>query len=170
MKKPTWIYVLLIEVISILTLKSCKEKEEPGLTTYDLFPLKVGNEFYYSYSYTTQYDGPYKKSNGKRKWRILTDSLKIFSVEYIFEEKYNGVEIIKIIYPKTIVDTTIIKDSIRYFKVIEDKSGQLSFWNLNPTWNITLQRCQMDSDIVIHNWVGSNYQRDYQFHANKGLI
>jgi ribosomal protein S4E len=100
----------------------------------------------------------------------LTDSLKINSVEYSFEEKYNGVEITTIKIPTTMVDIININDSIRYFKVIEDKSGQLSFWNLNTTWNITLQRYQKDSDIVIHNWAGTNYQRDYQFHANKGLI
>ena len=170
MKQTKWIFVLLIVIVSTLILKSCKKKEEPELPTYDLFPLKVGDEFYYSYSYSTLTDGPFKKSNGRKKWKILTDSLKDLSVEYLFEEKYNGMEINKIVYPNTIVDTITINDSIRYFKVIEDKSGQLSFWNLNATWNITLQRHQRDSDIFVHNWIGTSYQRDYQFHANKGLI
>ena len=175
MKKSFWVYLSIVIVALTGLLSSCKKKEVPITLTpvYDLFPLKVGNEFYYNYSYDYKYDptyGPFKKSSGNRKWRILTDSLKVNSVEYSFEEKYNGVEISTIVIPKTIVDTVIIKDSVRYFKVIEDNSGQLSFWNINTTWNITLQRFQKDSDIVIHNWVGTNYGRDYQFHANKGLI
>lgn len=154
--------------IIILTFKSCKKET----SLYDLFPLKVGNEFYYSYTYHYNHGWPgrEKKANGKRKWTILTDSLKNNSVEYTFEEKYNGVEINTINFPATVVDTIIIIDSVRYFTVIEDNSGQLSFWNLNTTWNITLQRFQKESDVVIHNWSGSNYQRDYQFHANKGLV
>lgn len=165
---------MLLISISTLVIKGCKKDEVPAENAlYDLFPLKPGNIFYYSYSYSFQQDpvfGPVKNAGGKRQWRILTASSEINSVEYTFEEKYNGFEKTTIIYPDIVTDSINIIDSIRYFKVIEDENGQLSFLNLNPTWNITLQRFQKDSDIVIHNWAGGNYRRDYQFHANKGLI
>ena len=108
-----------------------------------------------------------KKICGHKIWRILVDSIKSNTVEFSFEEKFNGIEIS---FKYLLNDTVYIVDSIRHFKIIEDQTGQLSFCNLNPTWNITLQRFQKDPDIKIQNWIGLKYQRDYQFHTNKGLI
>ena len=112
-------YLLLILVGFIYA--SCERTEDPEeKPIYDLFPLNVGNLFYYSYSYSYRHDplvGPYKSANGKRQWRILTDSLKVNSIEYTFEEKYNGFEITTINYPEVVTDSINIIDSIRYFKI-----------------------------------------------------
>ena len=155
---------LLILVATLSMFLSCCTKEE-GSHLFDLFPLKVGNEYYYSYSYSYLKDilGPGNKSIGNIKWTILTDSLKDNMTEYYFEEKFNGIDTK---YPFN--DTTTVNDRIRYFKVIEDPSGLLTFWNITPHWDINLKRYHNHPDTAIHNW-GPQIGADYYFHADSGL-
>jgi len=148
-------------------------------SVFDLFPLNVGNEYYYKYDYwhCISILGTEYVSEGKIKWTILTDSLKNNMTEYYFEEKFNGIDIIvKKEYPGPAGrDTTIIKDRIRYFRVIENPSGLLSLLiaELRLTgqaafWNISFKRYHNIQDTVIY--VGGIMDgADYYFHADLGL-
>jgi hypothetical protein len=146
---------------------------------FDLFPLNAGNEYYYkfSYSYCVSILGSEYFSYGKIKWIILTDSLKNNMTVYYFEEKFNGIDIIvRKYYPGPAVgDTTIIKDRMRYFRVIENPSGLLSLLiaelgltGQNTKWDISFKRYQYIQDTVIR--VGALMDgADYYFHADSGL-
>jgi len=138
---------------------------------YDLFPLNVGNEYHYEYSYffMQDFNGPIIRSKGKTQWTILTDTLKNNMIEYYFEEKFNGIDVYDDSFFGNPIDTTIIRDRIRYFKIIEDPSGLLTFFEITKNWNITFKRYQNVPNTIIDNWIGSDRQIYYCFHSDTGL-
>lgn len=148
-------------------------------SVFDLFPLKVGNEYYYKYDYwhCISILGSEYFSAGKIKWTILTDSLKNNMSEYYFEEKFNGIDVVvRKYYPGPAgSDTTIIKDRIRYFRVIENPSallslliGELRLIGQDAKWNISFKRYHIIQDTVIY--VGSISEgADYYFQADSGM-
>jgi hypothetical protein len=93
---------------------NCKKQENP----YDLFPLKLGNEFYFKY----------KKSEigadtkGTETWKVVSESSQGGSIKYQIERKLNAIVTLgsyKI----------VITDSITYLEVNEDKSSsKISLW------------------------------------------
>lgn len=73
-------------ILSWLWLISCTKREE--LALYDLFPLKIGNEFYYKYLYEYSKQGLIgNTTKGTEKWTVLSDQVTDNSIEYKIELK-----------------------------------------------------------------------------------
>ncbi|MHC1703757.1 MAG: hypothetical protein AB9846_07605 [Tenuifilaceae bacterium] len=106
--------ILMIIVLSGILLNSC-EKEE----IYDLFPLKVGNEFYYKY-YKKRLSGISATTNGTEVWKVIVESPQGDSILYIIERKLNATTIIP-----GLGDTIQINNSISQLAVSEKKSSSL---------------------------------------------
>jgi hypothetical protein len=169
MKKSSLVYLLVVILVLTTLLRSCKKDESPAI--FDLFPLHVGNEYYYEYSDFFMHDisGPIIRSKGKNKWTILSDTIKNNMIEFYVEEKFNGTDVYDNSILSKSIDTTFVNDRIRYFKVIEDPSGLLTFREITKNWNITFKRYQNVPDTIIDDWIGSNREVYYCFHADKGM-
>ena len=104
-----WIYSLIV-VGSVLILFNTCEKQG----RYDLFPLKVGNEFYYKYNKSSG-GIPGYDTRGTETWKVVSESSKGDSINYIIERNLNGTLIV-------LRDTILITDSITQLQIIENKS------------------------------------------------
>lgn len=124
---------------------------------YDLFPLKVGNEFYYKYN-KERYTGIWAYTNGNETWKVVSESSQGNSINYIIEQKMNATL-------RVAGQTIIISDSTSPLVVSEDKiSSLISFWN------ITFKRYQSISQIEIKQEGHSNMPGwSYLFKADSGL-
>ena len=108
-----WIYSLIV-VVSVLILFNTCEKQG----RYDLFPLKVGNEFYYKYDNSRRNFGLESDTKGTKTWKVVSESLQGNSINYIIEQNLNGTLIVN----GPFGDTTLITDSITQLQIIENKS------------------------------------------------
>jgi hypothetical protein len=156
-------------ILLIFLTHSCKKEEIPTNevpSAYDLFPLKKGNKYHYSYDSFYQ-ASPYEDNfNGKERWTVLSDSLKESKKEYLFETVFNGTEMKVIPYPYK-RDTIIIKDKISYFKVIQDSSGLLVFGILSID---AFQRYQNVAEMKGQKTQYGIGNTAYTFYAGRGLI
>lgn len=100
---------MLLLVLCGCLSASCKKRE-----TYDLFPLKVGNEFYYRY-YKYRFSGVSSYINGTESSKVVSQSSQGSYINYTIELKMNAVV--------TGIGAKIISDSIRYVEIKEDKSS-----------------------------------------------
>jgi len=130
---------------------------------YDLFPLKVGNEFYYKYS-KSRYTGIYAYTNGTETWKVVSESLRGNSNIYLIERKLNATL-------KVAGQTFTITDSLQYFEISEDKSSSLiSTSSMILFLNISFKRYDNDLQIEIKQESHSNTEGwSYLFKADSGL-
>ena len=146
---------LLILTGSILC--SCEKQE------YDLFPLKVGNEFFYTY-YKYRYTGISAYTNGTERWKVISVSSQGNSDIYRIERKLDAIL-------KVAGQTIIISDSLRFFEISEDKSSSLlSTSSMLLSTEIRFKRYQQDPVFEIKQEGHSNQQDwSYLFKADSGL-
>jgi hypothetical protein len=104
-----WIYSLIVVGLVLILFNTCEKQGR-----YDLFPLKVGNVFYYKFSKSI---GRYY-TEGTETWKVVSESLQGNSINYIIERNLNGTLIVLV----ALGDTTLITDSITQLQVIENKS------------------------------------------------
>jgi len=163
-RKTIWyITVFVFVILSFISLK-CKKDDHQNGNKYDLFPLKVGNEFYYEYKYSFDDFIVGHDTIGTEKWTVLTDSLKNKNIEYYIEKKLNGIYIDwSDLYTDRYRDTSIITDKIDHFKIVESPSGELQFWE------ISIPRYCDKPDSVIRISPSMDYSKTYYFTADSGL-
>jgi hypothetical protein len=157
-------FLLLILVILIIIPLRCKKDDHQNKIQYDLFPIKVGNEYYYHHEYSyhdyfTGYD-----TIGIEKWTVIVDSKKNNQIEYLIETKFNGIYVNwSSLQSDTHRDTTfnIVKTS--HFLVTERSSGELLFWD------ITIPRYSDKADTTIRIWLMADHSESYYFKADLGL-
>lgn len=149
MLKYTISFLLFLSAFSIST---CEKQE------YDLFPLKVGNEFYYTY-YKYRYNGISAYTNGNERWKVISVSLQENSNVYTIERKLNAIL-------KVAGQTILISDSLNFLMISEDKSTSLlSFSSI-----FRFKRYQHDPMFEIKQESHSNTQGwSYCFKADSGL-
>jgi hypothetical protein len=145
-------------VLSGFLFSTCEKQER-----YDLFPLKVGNEFYYKY-YKYRYTGISAYTNGTETWKVVSESSQGNSNIYRIERKLNATL-------KVGGQTIIISDSARYFEISEDRSSSLiSSSSMILFLEISFKRYQNDSQIEIKQEGHSNMEGwSYLFKADSGL-
>ena len=107
-----WIYSLIVVGLVLILFNTCEKQGR-----YDLFPLKVGNEFYYKYD-KSKGPGPGYDIRGTETWNVVSESSKGNSINYIIEQNLNGTLIVN----GPFGDTTLITDSITQLQLIENKS------------------------------------------------
>lgn len=95
-------------IIPGLLFTTCEKQE------YDVFPLNVGNEYYFTYY---KYHIP-AYTNGTERWKVISVTSQGGSDIYTIERKLNAVL-------KIGGQTIIIADSIRLFNISEEKSSSL---------------------------------------------
>jgi hypothetical protein len=158
MKKNLAIRSIYFLFLSASLFVACKKQE-----TYDLFPLKQGNEFYYKY-YRYRYAGISAYTNGTETWTVVSESTQGNNCTYTIERKLNAVL-------KVAGQTIIITDSIRYFTIIEDKSTSLlSSSSMLLNIDISFKRYHDDSRIEIKQESYTNREGwSYLFKADSGL-
>jgi hypothetical protein len=164
MERTAGIYLVYLSLISFLIFCSCRKTKDD---LFDLYPLKVGNQFYYKYSYT--YNNGHiigHETRGNEVWSVISESSINDSIEYNIERRLVGIYVNwSELSGDIFSDTTIITDSIRYIKISEDRSSSvLSFWG------ITLKRYQTSPREEVRvdptNLEIGNY---YSFGADSGL-
>ncbi|MFC2098548.1 hypothetical protein ACFLSP_02265 [Bacteroidota bacterium] len=142
-------------IILLVCLSSC-ERQPVEVQKYDLFPLTVGNEFYYSFeeSFQSDYTEIYKCTIiGNRQWEILSKSVKTdTSIDYNFQLiRYNMI-LYHRYFPQYRRDTFELEADTSFFKLIENPaSGEIIFdpitsgWLITSGWvdpyEISVQRC-----------------------------
>ena len=95
-------------------VQSCKKQE-----TYDLFPLKVGNEFYYYYA-MDRWSPIHAYAYGIETWKVVSESIQGDSIVYTILQTLNGKTIIPGLH-----DTIEIKDQIYQQNIIQKKFSSL---------------------------------------------
>jgi hypothetical protein len=163
MEKSHIIYLVICIASFCIIFNRCKKDEE----LFDLCPLKVGNEFFYTLSdrFDKRLIGHY--TEGAQKWTIISVTQNAKTNSYTIERKLNGIYVnwSDVNWNNRICDTTLIKDSINYFEINENRSNSvLSFLD------ISFPRYQSVRDTMIH-WSGYNINNSatYNFSAGRGL-
>jgi hypothetical protein len=151
-----YVFISLL-VLTGFVLCTC-EKEE-----YDLFPLKVGNEFFYTY-YKYRYSGISAYTNGTERWKVISVSSQGNSDIYRIERKLDAIL-------KVAGQTIVFSDSLRYFDISEDKSSSLlSSSSMLLYTEIRFKRYQHDPVFEIKQEGYSNRESwSYFFKADSGL-
>jgi len=149
---------LLYLVLFTFLFNSCEKQEN-----CDLFPLNVGNEFYYTYS-KYRYTGISAYTFGTETWKVISELEQDRSVNYRIERVLNATL-------KVAGQTIVISDSITYLTIIEDKSSSLlSFSSLVSLWKISFKRFQDDAMYEIKQEGNLNTESwSFQFKADTGL-
>jgi hypothetical protein len=173
-----WVFPFIIFVGCLLSCEK-QQEETPPDEKYDLFPLNVGNKFYYSYGWISQFltASSFQYGYGNEVWKILSMSNNSdTSIEYNFQLiSYNIVDIEVINTPP---DTLIreLNEDTRYFTLLENPvSGEIRF-NPNPiknwqNFNISFQRYSDTQKYIFHvPGIPYAYKADWQFAADSGLI
>jgi hypothetical protein len=106
----TSLFFLLI--LCSFLINGCKKQ-----LVHDLFPLKVGNEFYYKY-YKYRFTGISAYTLGTETWKIVSESTQGDSTTYIVERNLNATL-------KVAGTTIIITDSINQLAIVEYKSSSI---------------------------------------------
>ena len=142
-KNLIYVFILFL-VLSGFLFSTCEKQKR-----YDLFPLKVGNEFYYKY-YKYRYTGISAYTNGTETWKVVSESSQGNSITYRIERKLNATL-------KVAGQTIQISDSIQYFEINEDiSSSLLSSSSMLLFLEISFKRYQNDSQIEIKQEGHSN--------------
>jgi hypothetical protein len=149
---------ILFLVLSGFLSSACEKQKR-----YDLFPLKVGNEFYYTY-YKYRYTGISAYTNGTETWKVISESSPGNSITYIIERKLNATL-------KVAGQTIQISDSIQYFEISEDMSSSLlSSSSMLLFLDISFKRYQNDSQLELKQEGHSDMEGwSYLFKADSGL-
>jgi hypothetical protein len=156
--KRFMIYELfLMLVLSGFLLGTCEKQE------YDLFPLKVGNEFYYTY-HKDRYSGLHTYTNGTERWKVISVSSQGNSDIYRIERRLNAILEIDSRQP------IIISDSLSFFEISEDKSSSiLSSSSMLLYLEISFKRYQIDPVFEIKHVNIGFEDWSYLFKADSGL-
>ena len=160
-RKPnTWFLMVLVVILSIISVKCRKEDLK-----YDLFPLKVGNEYYYHHIYRYDDFVAGYDSIGIEKWTVISDSKNNNNIEYLIEKKFSGIYINwSSLQSDRHRDTTFNIDKTSHFIVTEKPSGELLFWD------ITIARHSDKEDTTVYTeGYSMDYNKSYHFEANLGL-
>ncbi|MBK7131358.1 MAG: hypothetical protein IPH69_00605 [Bacteroidales bacterium] len=149
---------LLFLVLSTFMFNSCQKQED-----YDLFPLILGNEFYYTYS-KYRFTGISAYTNGTETWKVTSVLEEDRSVNYRIERILNATI-------KVAGQTIVISDSISYLTIIEDKSSSLlSFSSSLSIWKISFKRFQDDNIYELKQEGNSSTTRwSFRFKADSGM-
>lgn len=143
--------LFLFLVLSVFLSGSCEKQE------YDLFPLKVGNEFYYTY----KKDEINADFSGTERWKVISVSSQGRTDTYTIELKLNGTL-------KTGDQTRVISDSLSFFEISEDKSSSLlSSSSMLLNIEISFKRYQEDPEFEIKHEQIETWS--YLFKADSGL-
>ncbi len=147
----------IVFVLTGFLLSTCEKPE------YDLFPLKVGNEFYYTY-YKYRYTGISAYTNGTEIWKVISVSSQGNTDGYRIERKFNAIL-------KVAGQTIIISDSLRFFEISEDRSSSLlSSSSMILFKEISFRRYQHDPVFEIKQEGNSSQQGwSYLFKVDSGL-
>jgi hypothetical protein len=158
MKKIPFIRSIWILLLAGCLFVACKKQE-----TYDLFPLKVGNEFYYKY-HKTRINGIPAYTDGTERWKIVSESIQGNSITYTIEQKLNAIL-------KVAGQTIIFSDSIRYIEISEDISSSLiTSSSLIIYQEISFKRYQDISRFEIkQDGYSAGQSWSYLFKADSGL-
>jgi len=157
MNKHLKIRFLVFLILSAFLFTGCNREKQD--TPYDLFPLNVGNEFYYKY----QNKKLFEDTKGTEVWKVISESSQGGLIKYLIERKLNAVYMF-------LDNQRIITDSISYMEVTEDTSSLISSLFLSYS-NISFQRYQNVSHCVIEqpNPAPSIQDWKYIFVADSGL-
>jgi len=157
MKNRLKIRFLWILILFGFLFTGCNRENQD--TLYDLFPLKVGNEFYYKY----QNKKMFEDIKGTEVWKVISQSSQGGSSKYLIERKLNAVYTV-------LYNQRIITDSISYLEVTEDTSSLISSLFVSYS-NISFQRYQNVSHYVIEHPLPDDaiQQWKYIFVADSGL-
>lgn len=145
--------LLLKIVLGGILIISCEKQN-----TYDLFPLEVGNEFYYSYYKKTAMITSY--TNGVEIWTVISESEQGDSIVYLLEQIIDATRI-----TPSLGDTFNIYSKTQ-FEIIEQKSS--SIISFRP---FTFKRYQDVSRIELKQEGGSNRPGvSCTFKADSGMV
>ena len=158
MRKRLQSGVLWFLILSGFLSNACEKQGR-----YDLFPLKVGNEFYYKYN-KYRFSGISAYTKGTETWKVVSESAKGNSITYNIERKLNATL-------NVAGYTILISDSVRYFEISEDISSSLiSSSSMILFLDISFKRYQNDPQIEIKQEGHSNLEGwSYLFKADSGL-
>ncbi len=159
-------YALVLSLPGLsLLFCSCKKEKYP----FDIFPLKIGNEFYYNYHYK-RYPAPINYDiSGTETWKVLSSTALGDSVRYTIERKLNAIWPRWVNGPNGHWDTVRISDSIRYLEIYENKSGYFSLKLLDNV-GVYLKKNQTESEILVSKegaTIAPSWS--YAFAADSGL-
>lgn len=161
--------ILLVSIFLFLFLHSCKKSEDPNDSRgpNDLFPLKLGNEFYFKYKMERPYIPPYfDETNGLETWVVENVLMQDQNITYIIKRRLNALHTWG--YQ---IDTnkTVIADS-SYILVKEDKKTSIissSFYFSDDT--ISFRRYQNETRLDIKKG-RYNESWTYSFKSDSGLV
>lgn len=175
MLKLLTIKFLSFLILSGILFSHCKKEDNDNPDSNeqlnDLFPLKVGNHFFYGYSHKTSYGIADTLVSGKEQWSILSEKFNGNSKVFIIERKLNGRCVVSGGWINGVkIDTTIIiSDRIRSFELKCSDSSLISF-KIFDDEGVNFNKYQSDSVFII-NYQGNTGTPNwkYVFKANKGL-
>lgn len=153
MFKQLKIRLLLVFVFGGILIISCEKQN-----TYDLFPLEVGNEFYY-WHYETE--GPVaRKKYGVETWKVISELSQGDSTIYTIEQNLRAT------YIMVSSQDTFYAETTYNFEIIErHPSSIISFSGFK------FMRYQDVSHLELHRQGSSSISAvTCLFKSNKGLV
>lgn len=149
--------LFMLLVLTGFLLSTCEKQE------YDIFPLKAGNEYYYTY-YKYRFTGISAYTNGTEIWKVISVSSQGNTDVYTIERKFNAIL-------TAAGQTIIISDSLRFFEISEDRSSSLlSSSSMILFKKISFRRYQHDPVYEIRQEGNSSREGwSYLFKADSGL-
>ena len=159
----------------ILFLLSCEENSVES-QRFDLFPLQVGHEFYYSYFYRQKSAAENPDTvYANIKWTITFKTEIEGNNVYNFEQKfYNGMLLTTQHFPEVPnpdIDTVYLADQVTYFSVIENIDDDFWFAESNIPSEYDFYRTSIYSRAVLTfdiNIVEGKW--NFVFVADSGLV
>ncbi len=153
MFKQLKIGLLFRIVFGGIIITSCEKQD-----TYDLFPLKVGNEFYYNYYKKTALITSYTR--GVESWKVISEYDHGDSIIYLLEQTIDATRV-----TPTLGDTFNIYTKIQ-FEISEQKSSSIIYFR-----PFKFKRYQDVSRIELSQQRGSSWP-DVRctFKADSGMV
>lgn len=171
-----------IFIILLFFLSGCEKNEDTSkkedTPKYDIFPINVGNEYFYNYSYTWDKWNYGHTIRGKEKWVVVSKSTSSANTTYSVERTLSGVYVNFTGWTPSsrIYDTThVYIDSVSYLNISEELfSSFVSFSKKNncyyfPNTNLYFPRYIDKTDTVIHIASGEARIADFYLSTNSGL-
>lgn len=145
----------LLPILIVLLCSLCERSEDTEVKpVYDLFPLNVGNEYYYSYAYYEKTVAENADNTIARiKWTIQSKNVigetNEYNLQFIYYNivKYDAASFPEV--PDPLTDTVLVEDFAGSFKIIENKSGELSFENFLFPSDFIFQRYLYVPDTMV---------------------